>query len=428
MERVVNMVTRQLYYVLKALRTQWKKREELREFQEKSLKKLITYAYENTELYHRKFREANVNPSDFNTLEDMKKFPLITKADLRESYPDGVVSKKYDTAQCYKASTSGSTGQVLSIIYSPEAYEYYMAVSYRNFAALGFKPWHRFAYTRYEPIKGGAPFYEKLGIVQKMFISVFEEPEGQLAMLKEFNPHAITAYPSMLIEWAKLLKDQGNSIHPLFIRAEAEIITAEAKAFIKDVFGCDLYEEYGSSEFVHLAFECRQRGYHMASDNVFMEFLEDGEPVSPGEEGEIYATSLVNYAMPFIRYKMDDRGIPLDDTCSCGRGFPLMKLVVGRDDDYLYLPSGARVNPRTVIPFFELAPGVKEFRIVQEKKESITVDIVPGPAFTEEEKDRLRNSLLKVIKEPLEITFNLCDEIPRGRHNRPRPIRSTVNT
>ena len=421
------MITRQLYYILHSMANQWKSPEELRKIQEKRLKKLIQYAYGHTELYHRKFREANVAPSDFNTLEDLKKFPCVTKADMRESFPGGVVSNEYDLSHCLRATTSGSTGQVLHIAYSRAAYEYYMAVTYRNFAALGFKPWHRFAYTRYGPVEIGSQFYEKFGITKRKHISVFLNPAEQVAALKKFKPHAITGYPSIMMEWAKLLEGQNNSIHPLFVRTEAELLTKEAKKFMEDTFNCELYDEYGSAEFVHLVFECLDRGYHISSDSVFLEFLEDGQEVSPGEEGEIYATSLVNYAMPFIRYRMDDRGIPLDELCTCGRGFPLMKLMVARVDDFLQLPSGKKVNPRTVIPLFELGSGVREFRIMQERRDHITVDIVPKPDWTETIEQELKSSFFKILGEPVEVVFNLCEEIPRGRHNRPRPIRSLVD-
>jgi phenylacetate-CoA ligase len=329
-------------------------------------------------------------------------------------------------SQCFHASTSGSTGEVLPVIYSPSAYEYQMAVTYRNFAVLGFKPWHRFVYTRYEPIDTGTPFYEKLGIARKLFLSVYMDPEEQVNLMRAFRPHAITGYPSLMMDWARIINDQGNGIHPLFIRTEAEILTKEAKAFMEDAFGCEIYEEYGSIEFVNLAFECAERGYHISSDNLYLEFLEDGEPVAPGEEGEIYATSLVNDAMPFIRYKMTDRGVPLDGLCSCGRGLPLMKLIEGRDDDFIQLPSGRRVSPRLVIPLFELTDGVKEFRVIQKKKDLIQADIIPTPNFSEEEKQELMTSLRKVFGESVEIVLHFCEEIPRGRHNRPRPVRSLV--
>lgn len=421
------MFPRQLYYVAQTMLNQWKTPEEIKKLQEKRIKKLLHYAYEKTPLFHEKCRELNITPSDFHKLEDIKKFPCTSKADMRENFPEGVVSPDYDIARCYRAATSGSTGQNLYIVYSPEAYEYYMAVSFRNFAALGYKPWQKFAYMRYEPIKIKTQFYEKLGITRRLYVSVYSEPEEQLNIVREFNPHAVTGYPSMLIEWAKILKEQGNTIHPHFIRCEAEILTKEAKEFMEDVFSCSIYEEYGSAEFVLHMSECLHGGFHISSDSILMEFLVDGEEAAPGEEGDIHITSLVSYAMPFIRYKIDDRGVPLDEKCTCGRGLPLMKLVVGRDDDFLVLPSGKRVNPRIIIPYFELAPGVKEFRIIQKKKDFIVIDLIKGPLFTEEVHQTLKKSLLDTLREPVEIVFNFCDEIPRGRHNRPRPIQSLVD-
>jgi phenylacetate-CoA ligase len=420
------MLARQAYYIAEVLKNQWKKPEELKKLQKKRLKKVIKYAYEKTELYHRKFRELDVTPSDFTTLEDLQKFPCVTKAEMRDAFPESVVSRDYDISKCLKGTTSGSTGEVLPVVYSHATHEYQMAVTYRNFAALGFKPWHRFAYMRYEPIYEGTRFYERVGIAKKRFISVFLEPEEQVRIIKEFNPHAITGYPSIMVEWAKTLTDK-DAIHPLFIRSEAEILTKEAQNFIENQFGCNVYEEYGSIEFILIAFECAERGFHMTGDSLFLEFLEDGEPVAPGEEGDVYATSLVSYAMPFIRYNLNDRGVPSDDMCSCGRGLPLMKLVEGRDDDFLCLPSGKRMSPRIIIPIFELTDVVKEFRIIQKRRDFIEVDIVPSSAFTEEKGKELKEFFLKVLGEPVEVGFNLCEEIPRGRHNRPRPIRSLVS-
>ncbi len=422
------MLPRQIYFLSQVMKTQWKKPEELRKLQEEKVRNLLQYVYGNNTFYHHIFRENNVCPSDFETLDDIRKFPQVTKADMRENYPDTIVSHGFNPSKCLKAATSGSTGQNLSLIYDMRVYEYYMAITYRNLSGLGYRPWHRLSYTRYEPFKIENQFYEKLGFCQRQFLSVFLPYEEHVSMLKAFKPHAVTAYPSMLIEWAKILKERGEKIEiPVFIRAEAEILTKESKAFIEDVFDSHIYEEYGSAEFVQFAWECPEGGFHMSSDSILFEFLDgEGEPVAPGEEGEMFVTSLEARAMPFIRYRINDRGVPLDEVCTCGRGLPLMKLVVGRDDDFIWLPSGKRVNPRTVIPFFELAPGVKEFRIVQEKKDFIAIDVMPGPAFTEKIKKKLIVDILHILGEPIEISVNECDEIPRGRHGRPRPIQSMV--
>lgn len=410
------------------MRTQWKDPAELKNLQEKKVRNILQYAYKNNKFYHDLYKEHNVSPSDFKKLEDIQKFPQTTKRHMLENYPDTIISNGYNHLNLIKASTSGSTGQNLNLVYDKRVYEFYMAATYRNLSALGYKPWHRLAYTRYEPFKIENTFYQKCGIVPRKWISVWKSTEEQLDILRKFKPHALTAYPSIVVEWAKTLKKQGEHFNiPLFIRSEAEILTKEAKALIEEIFECSMYEEYGSAEFVSLGWECQKRGYHMAIDNVYMEFLDDsGKPVSPGEEGEIFVTSLESRAMPFIRYKINDRGVPIEGQCPCGRTLPLMKLVVGRDDDFLWLPSGKRINPRRVIPLFELATGIKEFKIVQEKKDYLSIDIIPEPEFTKEEQKELKNELLNIFKEEIEIEFNLRDEIPLGRHARPRPILSKV--
>ncbi|MGD2250006.1 MAG: AMP-binding protein [Candidatus Methanofastidiosia archaeon] len=423
------MLPRQLYFLSEVMRTQWKDPAELKKLQEKKVRKILQYAYKNNRFYHDFYKKHNVSPSDFKTLDDIRKFPQTTKRHMLENYPDNIVSKGYNHLEMIKASTSGSTGQNLNLVYDKRVYEHYMAVTYRNLSALGYKPWHRLLYTRYEPFKIENTFYQKFGVIPRKWISVWLSTEEQIKMLRKFKPHALTVYPSIAVEWAKTLKQQGEHFNiPVFIRAEAEILTKEAKELIEEIFGCTVYEEYGSAEFVVFAWECQERGYHMSVDNVYMEFLDDeGEPVAPGEEGEIIATALEAKAMPFIRYKINDRGVPLDGQCPCGRTLPLMKLVVGRDDDFLWLPSGNRVNPRQVIPHFELAPGIKEFKIVQEKKDYLSIDIIPGPEFTKEEQQKLKKKLMDVIQEEITIEFNLRDEIPQGRHGRPRPILSKVN-
>jgi phenylacetate-CoA ligase len=130
--------------------------------------------------------------------------------------------------------------------------------------------------------------------------------------------------------------------------------------------------------------------------------------------------------MPFIRYNLNDIAVPLDGVCPCGRTLPLMKLVVGKDEDFFVLPSGKKIGPRLVMPIFEMAASVKEFRMVQKRKDLIQIDIVPGRTFTEKDSDDLKRALLGTMGEPVEVVFSLCEDLPRGRHNRPRPMRSLV--
>ncbi|MBU7011464.1 MAG: phenylacetate--CoA ligase family protein [Theionarchaea archaeon] len=420
------MFLRQMYYFQQIMRNQWKSPQQLKKLQEKKLRHLLHHAYRNTPFYHRKFREAEVHPDDFQSLGDLEKFPITTKGELRQNYPHNALAKGYSLSNGVEMHTSGSTGRVFTFFCSHAALDYHMVISYRNFVALGYRPWEKIVYTRYTPLEIGGHWYDRFGLVRRLHVNVFEPVKAQVEFVRQHQPKAITGYPSILLEWAKIIEKEDIEIQPRFIRTEAELLTTEAREYMEQVFGCHVYEEYGSSEMIQYAFECKERGYHLSADNAVMEFLEDGESVAPGEQGEIFATSLAKYGMPFIRYQLFDWGVPAEGSCSCGRGLPLMKLIVGRNDDFVTLPSGKKVGPRLMIPPFELIPRINEFRLIQEKKELIVIEIIKGEEYTQATEDTLKQNLLDILGEPVELRFNYVDEIPRGRHNRPRPLISKV--
>jgi phenylacetate-CoA ligase len=130
-------------------------------------------------------------------------------------------------------------------------------------------------------------------------------------------------------------------------------------------------------EFERIAWQCQEKSeYHIDADSIVMQFVdEDGEDVVPGEKGEVVCTSLFNYAMPFIRYALDDVGVPSETAqCPCGRGFPLMKMLEGRKTSLLALPSG-----RVLAPFAFMLPVwtfkhhecIDTFRVIQRKKDLV---------------------------------------------------------
>jgi phenylacetate-CoA ligase len=127
----------------------------------------------------------------------------------------------------------------------------------------------------------------------------------------------------------------------------AELIDNESRNYLEDVFGAPYCDQFGCAEVDRTAWQCLKRnGYHMDVDSVITEFVDkNGQPVSSGERGEITYTSLFNLAMPLIRYKIGDVGVPSSNMCSCGNNLPLMKVVEGRKDSFLLLPNNRIVSP-----------------------------------------------------------------------------------
>lgn len=114
------------------------------------------------------------------------------------------------------------------------------------------------------------------------------------------------------------------------------MVTQHCRDIVKKKFDLELFETYGAVEFGWLAFECNEHcGLHMTTNNMYLEIVdEEGEQVSAGEQGEIIVTGLYNRAMPLIRYRIGDLGIPSDEKCPCGRSWPLIKSIEGRINDY----------------------------------------------------------------------------------------------
>jgi len=180
-------------------------------------------------------------------------------------------------------------------------------------------------------------------------------------------------------------------------------------------------------EFGTFAWECQEHnGYHMDIESLVVEFVKNGENASPEEKGDIVVTGLFNFTMPLIRYAIGDAGSYSLEQCSCGRGLPLMKIIEGRVDDFLVLPSGTVISPRN-INFLENVKGILEYRIIQKKLDTILIQIRKGTEFSEntisQTKDEIRNGCLN---EDITIDVEIVDEISRDKSGKTRAVVSEL--
>jgi phenylacetate-CoA ligase len=130
--------------------------------------------------------------------------------------------------------------------------------------------------------------------------------------------------------------------------------------------------------------------------------------------------------MPLIRYKLGDIAIPIDTKCSCGRGFPLIKEIEGRDDDFFTLPSGKEISPR-MINVIEFIPGIQEYKIIQEKKERIVVKLVKNHEFSKRTISEVKNKIsIGCLGEEVEVVIESVKELPKERTGKKRAVLSKV--
>jgi phenylacetate-CoA ligase len=426
------MFIRKIFYMSQVIRNQWLSAEEIKHLQFGKLKKIIKHAYFNTKFYNRKLSDAGLHPKDIKCTEDLMKIPMTTKRELLDNYSSGIISRNHKLSECHIENTSGSGGLKLNVALDYKGKDFCDCVYGRALFAIGYKPWQPMAYF-WPDTKHKKEFHEYFGLMPKNWISSHIKAEEQLDILMGLRPEIIYSFPTTLTVLAKMIESDRTRygpIRPRFIVSHAELLAGETRRYLESVFDCPVYNEYGATEFgFRMAWECTERrGMHLDADSIFVEFL-DGNflPVPPGQSKEMVVTGLVNEAMPLIRYRIGDTGIPSERKCPCGRGLPLVESIEGRKDDYIRLPSGKLISPRALVPLVEQFRDILEFRIIQHKEDLFRVYIVNPRGIGTQTISELKSSLSDMMNEEVEISVETVSELPRNERGKLKSVISEVN-
>jgi phenylacetate-CoA ligase len=422
-----------LYYLAKAvIIVHWNKLlspETLLRKTEKRLLREIRRAYRDVPYYKKLWDEWGVDVDEIRTLEDIRQLPCITKDEVREQFPDNIVSRKYDVDRCHYSATTGSTGRSLPFVFSLPTFAYYIATGVRMYTMIGYRPWHKVVYIKYTKIN-----YPRLGpFFRTEHIPSTIPVEEQIASLRAMKPDLLIGYASIVLEIAqKVTPDDLALIRPKFIGINSELSTLDQRDFIAKTFNCPVYDEYSTEETWMVASQCREGSYHLFIDNVWVEFLDtNGYPVKPGEEGEMVITTTRSPAMPFIRYRIGDLGRYSAKGCPCGMGFPLLDSFEGRADDSFILPSGRYVSSLKILNTFtrfikKYLHLMEEFRITQKDRGYIQIELVRGKEYSDAWLKELTDSLHALMGEPVSINVEFTDAIRHTGIKR-KAIESWVN-
>jgi phenylacetate-CoA ligase len=373
--------------------------ESLRRYQDKQLQRLIRFA-DTVPLYHDKFKHAGIQPNNITGVADLHKLPFITKEDLKQYYPQGIVSSTIHKNSLIEVSTSGTTGKVLPLYvdmldiimglfaYIRTLHEYNMNIWKNRITIIGdFAP--HTAESGYIT-RGLQP---RLNIT-KMFkniqwLNTNDDPKNVVLAINDFQPEFIGGYVGMLGHLA-LLKENGfgENISPHYIAATGSVLDPFLKSFIEKTFQTKVFEVYGATESGLIGFQCKQGNYHLMSDLVYAEFLKDGQPVNAGEGGEMIITKFQGKGTPIIRYTaINDIVAPLEGSCSCGKAGALIKKVYGRNDLALYLPNGTVLLPSSFSEIYSKilydlkTNKVKNTKIIQHDLTTLEVQVVIDEAL-----------------------------------------------
>jgi phenylacetate-CoA ligase len=163
-------------------------------------------------------------------------------------------------------------------------------------------------------------------------------------------------------------------------------------------------------------------------DNIYVELINNNnEVVENNELGEIVCTSLNNYAMPLIRYKMKDMAIRIEDECSCGVKLPLLKMIEGRSDDYLENGAGKLISPRLLSDIledpFNNYEGISQYQIIQEKVDSLIIKLEINENFVSEDRlEKAKKIIKNIFENDIDITFKYVESIEKDESGKLRKI------
>jgi phenylacetate-CoA ligase len=184
---------------------------------------------------------------------------------------------------------------------------------------------------------------------------------------------------------------------------------------------------YGSHEFKLIAWECRETGgLHVSDDSVVLEVLRDGRPAAPGETGEVVATALHSFAMPFLRYRLADVVTRGATACPCGAPFSTIAAIRGRMLDYFPLPDGRLIHPYELVLPLVRHPWVRQYQLLQERPDRVVLQVVAAPHPSPAELAEAERDARERLGPGVELVLALVSEIALQPNGKFRPSRSLV--
>lgn len=331
-------------------------RDEILAIQNEKIVKQVKHVYENVKYYRDLMDKKGVKPEDINGVEDIKKLPFISKTDLRESYPYGLLGT--DLKNCVRIhSTSGTTGKRVVAFYTQHDVDLWEECAARAIVAAGGSNEDvvQVCYG-YGLFTGGAGLHgasHKVGCLTLPMSS--GNTERQIQFMMDLNATILCCTPSYAAYIGETLAEQGYKPEDNKLKAGifgAEPWTEEMRRSIEKSLGIKAYDIYGLTEISGpgVAFECEeQNGMHINEDHFYVEVIDPdtGETLPEGSKGELVFTCLDKEAFPLLRYRTRDICVLNREKCSCGRTHVRMTKPMGRSDDMMII-RGVNVFPSQI--------------------------------------------------------------------------------
>lgn len=415
---------------------EFKSSEYIFSLQQERLKNLLHHAWKNTDYYREVLEECGVVINGIVNLERFEEIPILTK-DIIKKEGDRLIARNLPSyRKMYKNNSGGSTGIPLEFYQDTYYWKLNIASKIYRFELfekeLGdreMKIWGSLD----DLLKGTEGLKVNLQnfLYNRKTIQCYQLTENIInniiGEINKFKPKLIWSFIDQMQIIAKYISENKIKVHkPAAIFAGATKVFEHTRRDIEEAFGVPVIDFYGSRELGDVACECEQRkGLHIASLLNKVEVLDKSNNSVIEQDGNLVITSLMNYAMPFIRYRIGDRGKLTDRRCSCGRGFPLIESISGRIMEMFLKSNGEILHPLLFINIIKTEFGmnqIKKFQLVQENYNRIVIKLVyensteiphNEPIFTS-----INEKIRSVMGAECEVLYEIVDSIPLTKHGK----------
>ncbi|WP_300449828.1 phenylacetate--CoA ligase family protein [Accumulibacter sp.] len=388
----------------------------LREFLEHAVRRSVWY--------------RDYSPSDLMSFPVLEKEQLLNNLDLIKT----VAEKEGDVSL-----TGGTTGASMKVVYTLEDIQERHAILDLFRSAYGYAQGKRTAWFSGKAVARRGDLargicYRDDHLRNIRYFSTFhissDNFDAYWRSFTSFAPEFIVGFPSSVYDMCVMARERGlefkGSVRAFFPTAETVLPTY--REVIGSVLGCRLYDQYASSEGAPFILECENGGLHIHPLTGVFEVVDDD--LEPTIEGQLLVTSFSTRGTPLIRYRIGDRVklAPSDYRCSCGSAFPVVEFIDGRTSDFLWSPQNGRVNLGNISNCTKDVKGIVCFQIVQESVDSVTVFVVSGTGYDQEQEDRFRRALLLRLGDRVTITIQTVEKIARETSGKFRLVKNFLTT
>ncbi len=407
-------VWRLLYWRRLLWKSQYHTDAEMKALQWKLLSRILDHCFENVPYYRDRLRRLGLSRSDFNSLEDLTKLPVITKNDVREN-AETLKAVRFSRYRPKPMRTTGTTGSPMQVYWDLNSNVLELVCTWRHYSWFGYRLGTPFLDLRNyrDHLTGRWAWNWKCRGLETSIRFWDESNVGECArMLRKRKIRLWRGNPMAIHQMSRCLDRAGiRDVKPDCIITVGDTLLDHERNFIETWAGIRIGDSYGLTEHTAFICQCPAGSYHIAPEYGILEILrEDGTPAESGEEGRIVSTGLHNLAFPLLRYDTGDSAVQSEGICACGRTLPIVKEFTGRIADRVLDGRGRLVS--SLHRSFKSVNGIRCSQIVQEQSETLDVYIIPARDFDPDSPGWIVEKLQRALGDGMTVRVRLVEKLP----------------